>query len=210
MYQVATCASPIVDMIPILLMSTVRSVTDNTEISNPADRFVIVKGIKFTSLHSIDPDEVLAFPDVDPNPNNVAMMIRIWEALVVVPLEQGTTNVPAYLPILSNSNFQSGDLADRVIWKRLSILPFWGVNVANVPQLVDSSRFQPDGGAQVVKSRVRLDDRHGLFYVRNFVHDMVIVDTTSNSSCLPDPVTNEAVIPMQHDGWWKIFYSTRK
>jgi len=201
----APCTAPQVDAFPLMTMATVRSPVDTTEVTNPSDKFLTVKGIKFTSIHTLDPNEAFGTGQI----LNEAFMIVLWEAIVVLPLQQGTTNVPAYVPLLTSQLSQSGDVADRVLWKRMTVIPYWGIGAASVPQLVDTSRFQPDGGAQVVKANCRLDDRHSLWYVRNFVHN-IIPDTFGEfTNCVFSEGDND-VLPINNHHWFKIFYKTGK
>jgi len=190
-------------------MNTTRSPADLTEVSNPSDRFVVVKGIKFQYEMTLDPLEVLRPQTCDPCPDFTAMIIAIWEAIVVLPCAQGSSSVPLYLPTLTSANLQGGDLADRVLWKRISFLPFWGTNSspgAAFPQFTGTYRDEGHGPV-VVKSKVRLDDRHCLFYVRNFVHN-VVVGSPVIDPCDTGPVLG--VVPIRAHGWFKTFYGTRK
>lgn len=208
----STCNSPFVDSFTLMSMATQRSLVDVTEISNPTDRFVEIAGIKFESIYHHDPNETLGGTQADPQPFDVAFNLSIYEAIVVVPVAQGTTNVPNYVPILSSANFQSGDIADRVLWKRISFLPIWGININGgifpFPQLTATIR-DTNAGPQVVKSRVRLDDRHMLLYVKNYVHNVVTGANPQNSGCDQSP-TAFGSIPVRHDAWFKIFYTTKK
>lgn len=208
-YDDMPCGGAFTDMIPLMLMSTPRNiVADPTQVSNPSDKFVVVDGIKFQKEYFHDPLESQSFAACDPGALQISMLLRIWEAIILLPLAQGTTNVPAYVPDLTAPAFQSGDLADRVLWKRLSSLPIWGTQVTLIPQLEHTLRDEGHGPV-VVKTRCRVDDRHGLFYATTYTHNVFgLVGNPTN--CTVDEVTNPCVIPVRDDAWFKIFYHTRK
>jgi len=152
-----------------------------------------ILGIKFQLEHSTDPGTWLDGDCGTPVPSQLAFLLTIFEALVVLPLQTGSKTLPAYLPRL-NMPEQSFDVADRVLWKRVSIMPMWGLNAGvGGPQLQTTIR-DTASGPQRVKARCRIDDRHGLFYCRTFVHDVVLT------------LNNECQIPVLLDGWFKIFY----
>jgi len=210
------CSAPLIDMVELMSMRTPRGPADTTEVSNPSDRFVVVKGIKFQSFHSIDPLEVQRPEICDPCPDFAAFLIRIWEAIIVLPSLEATSNAPAYLPTLTSMLTQGGDLADRVLWKRLSILPYWGTNSSpgsnSFPANFSvTAHTAPEGaGPVVVKSRVRLDDRHALYYVRNFTHNVVVGVPVAGSDNCEDTTPDIGTVPVRNDSWFKIFYATRK
>lgn len=208
-YGDSPCSSPLTDVMEIMTMRTRRDPADTTEISNPSDRFVVVDGIKFQSEHSHDPSETQGFGVCDPQAQNLAFLLTIWEAIVVLPFAQGSA-VPAYLPNFTNANFQTGDTADRVLWKRISQIPIWGTALsAGFPQISGTLR-DIGHGPVAVKAKVRLDDRHGLYYVRNFTHNVFGLGTMDFNSCTADLQTNPCVVPVVNDAWWKVFYHTRK
>jgi len=193
-----------VDVIELMTMHTPRNpLVDATEVTAGSDRFITVAGIKFQAEHSHDPSESLSFPACDPSALQLAFILRIWEAIVVLPLAQGSF-IPLYLPDFTQPLTQAGDMADRVLWKRISQLPIWGLGVsASFPELQDTMR-DFGHGPQVVKSKVRLDERHGLFYVRNYVHNLAGLGPL-NASCTADSVTNPCVIPITTDAWFKTY-----
>lgn len=198
------CGGAHVDVVELMTMHTPRNpIADATEVTSGADRFITVAGIKFQAEHSHDPSETQGFAACDPSPFTIAFLLRIWEAIVVLPLLQGSF-LPIYLPDFTQPLTQGGDLADRVLWKRLSVLPIWGLTSTNsVPQLESTIRDEGHGPV-VVKSKVRLDDRHGLFYVRNYVHNIFGLPPV-NASCTVDQVTNPCVIPVTTDMWFKTY-----
>jgi len=210
----ATCSSPIEDDFTLMSMATQRSLFDATEVSNLADRFVTIAGIKFESIYHHDPNETIGGTNPEPGSNafDLAFNLTIYEAIVVVPVAQGTTNVPAYTPVLTSANFQAGDLADRVLWKRISFLPIWGININGgifpFPQLTATIR-DTNAGPQVVKARVKLDDRHMLLYCRNYVHN-IFVNCLPRVPCDTTPPVFCGIIPVRNDAWFKIFYTTKK
>lgn len=198
------CGGAHVDVIELMTMHTPRNVlVDATEVTAGSDRFVTVAGIRFQAEHSFDPAESIEELSCDPPASQLAFLLRIWEAIVVLPLVQGSF-IPIYLPDFTQPLTQSGDLADRVLWKRISVLPMWGINTTGaIPQLESTIRDEGHGPV-TVKAKVRLDDRHGLFYVRNFVHDIFGLPPV-NASCTADPVTNPCVIPVKSDLWFKTY-----
>jgi len=159
-----------------------------------------VLGIKFASefYHDSNLDNIdQECPS--PNPQIAVFQLRIWEALVVLPLAQGSKTIPAYLPNLTN-NTQQFDLADRVLWKRLRHLPIFGFATANgLNQWSTTFYDSANAGPQVVKSKVFLGDHQGLFYVRNFVHDYVV----------PAHDPEQCAIFIGMDSWFKVFYRSR-
>lgn len=216
-YRPTTCSAPVVDAFMIAGMSLTRNPNplttgDTAPLASGSDKFLTFDGCKFQFEHIHDPQETLSCSSCDPAATAVAFLLRIWEALVVLPLAPATTTVPLFIPNLSRGTEQGGDVAERVLWKRISYLPIWGIGVPGglFPQLASTHRDEGHGPV-VVKSRVKLDDRHALFYVRNFVHDVVLPDiNNSPNSCDVDCTDNHCSIPIQHDAWFKTFYHTRK
>ena len=203
----ATCTNPLIDVFELMVMQTKKNPFDTTEIVSPSDKFLVVDGIKFQYEYSHDPNQTLDCPGCDPCPSNTNFILKVWEAIMVLPLLQGSS-VPAYVPNLTNPAFQRGDTADRVLWKRITMNPIWGINGfvgLGPPQLQFTVRDQGHGPV-VVKSKVRLDDRHGLFYVKNYVHD-VFTGVTGPQPCNTAGICD---IPIITDGWFKIFYHSRK
>jgi len=207
-WQDATCTGPKVDVFELMTMRTPRSTTDTTEVSNPSDKFIVVDGIKFQQEYWNDPNETLDAPGADPPPTTVSFVLTIWEAIMVLPFAQGSL-VPAYVPLLTNPVFQGGDSADRVLWKRITHNPIWATPVfggVNLPQLQFTDRDTAHG-PQVVKARVRLDDRHGLYMVRNFTHNVVTQVNGESPACF---FPGASTVAIHDNSWWKIFYHTRK
>jgi len=170
----------------------------------PSARGVSLRGIKFQSKFFFDPATVINDASCDPDPNGVAFVTTIWEALAVLPLAEGfqqggAAPVPAYLPNFSDPNSQADDLADRLLWKRIMHIPFWGLNVGNgiFPQLIQSGPSEPAADAPiVVKSRAFLDDKHAVFLIREYVHDIAF----------GPPVAGVCEIPLFRDAWFKYWY----
>lgn len=206
-------------------MRTPRNSADPTEVTNPSSKFVVFDGMKFQSEYMHDPLETVDCsnpnPAVNPNASALAFILTIWEAIVVLPLGQGSTAAPAYIPNFPQGIFQEGDTADRVLWKRLSNLNIVGFKafplVANSNP--DSTLRYQGSGPVTVKSRVRLDDRHGLFYVRQFVHDIffggvapaLTCGQVDCDECDPDnaALTFCGMIPVLNDFWAKMYYHVR-
>jgi len=190
-------------------MRTPRATTDVTEVTSGSDKAIILDGIKFQYDHLSDPATWQG--GSDPSITEFAFILSIWEGLVLLPLTPGSAAIPAYIPLLPNAVTQSGDLADRVLWKRIRHLKLWGLQSASVPQMVSTDTLDSHEPAVRVKTKCRIDDRHALFYVRNFVHDVADFGTTADfTSCTFNPVTNQIVLPIFSDGWFKIFFHTTK
>jgi len=224
-YGSMTCTNPLIDIFEILTMATPRGFGDTTEISNPSSKAVVFDGMKFQSLWFHDPSTTVdcsqSFPD-NPNATAMAFILTIWEAIMVLPLAQNLTNVPSYLPVLTSATSQAGDTADRVLWKRLSHLFVQGVNSSPVLFTANpdsTARYNTESPVHV-KARCRIDDRHGLFYVRNMVHDVFLPFAPKNpcgqvdcDSCLGSGAGNTngfcGEIPIVNDFWSKIFYHVR-
>lgn len=205
-----TCATPGIDLFLMAHMSMAKVPgADTTEVASPSERFLTVKGIKFQSEHLHDPVKSLSFPQCDPDVTTLQFLLTIREAIMVLPTLQGPSIAPAYLPNLASMVFQGGDSADRVLWKRLTILPIWGLFITSPFAQLQATHRDTGHGPVVVKSRVKLDDRHGLYYVRNWTHD-VVTGAGDPTSCSANGTTNPCVIPVEHEFWAKIFYGTKK
>lgn len=203
------CSNPGLDVFLLAHMSMAKDpLVDTTEVASPSDRFLTVKGIKFQAEYLHDPTKTQG-DEPDPQPASIQFLLTIREAIMILPTLQGPSIAPAYLPNLSNMVFQGGDSADRVLWKRISILPIWGAALGGFAVQLEATHRDVGHGPVVVKSRARLDDRHGLYFVRNWTHD-VVTGPGDPTSCALNQATNPGVIPMEMDAWFKIFYSTRK
>jgi hypothetical protein len=220
-----TCTLPFTDLFELLSMQTPRNpVSDPTEVTNPSSKTITFDGMKFQTIFSHDPAETqscIATPGPIVNATKVSFNLKIWEAIMLLPLGQGSTIAPAYLPNLTQGVFQIGDTADRVLWKRLTILPIYGVADplrTNQLQLTSSQDFE-GGGPVHVKTRCRIDDRHALYYVRTMVNDVVWGTTLGGGDCGNldcDSCQNGAgspgtcnVLPVVVDFWAKMFYHVR-
>jgi len=219
------CINPLTDMTLLLSMATERNPTivDTTELTSGADKFIVFDGMKFqddwTFDNSLVRDCFCPNPSF-PNASAVQTTLSIWEALMVVPFVQGSNSVPAYLPNLTAGSLQQGDLADRVLWKRITNLRIYGPTAGGQNIVwIDESTDRQGHGPVAVKSRAKLDDRHGLFLVRNFVHD-VFWPFSATGSCDDfdcdgcDGCNNEffdcGVIPVFNTFWAKLFYHSRR
>lgn len=180
---VLTCRSPInllggnpcndpTSVATILLShSTPFSAAPERYLTDGLTKNIILGGTKFASEHHL----INTITFGDPGPENTATAVTIWEALVVLPLAQGAgIFAPLYVPNLATPVEQGFDYADRLLWKRVSYLNFIGLNLTGGGVVFSNTVQSNDHGNQVVKSRLRLDERHGLFYVRTFVHDLVL------------------------------------
>lgn len=188
------CAGATINAIPVLTVTMPTGPTDPTTAgATVGEKAKVFQGMKFESQWLLDPGTWIDAVECVQCPSNVATFLSIWEMLVVLPLQQGSKTLPAYLPAFPTSN-QSFDVADRVLWKRITQLPIWGLQVSSgFPQLTANIR-DTNGGQQVVKAKCRIDDRHGLFFCWAIVHD------------LADPL--EGTIPVVHDFWAKMYYRT--
>jgi len=223
-YGSMSCSNPVVDIFEILSMSTQRGLGNTTEISNPTSKAIIFDGMKFQSLWLHDPQTTLSCfsPNPDnPNPDSLAFILTIWEAIMLLPLAQNTTNTPAYLPVLSSPTSQSGDTADRVLWKRLTHLYIQGVaslagaGFAFVLNPDSSARYNTESPVHV-KSKCRIDDRHALYYVRNLVHDVFLpfaphqpCGVLNCEGCEDNTSALCGSIPVVNDFWSKVYYHAR-
>jgi len=213
-YHNATCNEPIIDVIELLTMRTPRNqILDTTELAAPSNRALTVKGISFQLEYDTNPDDwqVCAGARViNPTASGLTFFLHIWEAIVVLPLQQGTF-LPSYLPSLSSATLQSGDTADRLLWKRHTLMPLWGRATTGASQLEGTMRDEGHGPVRV-KSKVRLDDRHGLFLVRNYVHNVVIATSgdpgfTCDSQTDCDNFPEWDIVPINHHLWMKLYYN---
>lgn len=212
----ATCTGPRIDVFPLLAMSTHRTNagSDPVELTTAADKFIVVDGIKFQSeMHSDPNDWQQCNPLSPPDIHQLTFFLTIWEAIMVLPLAQGaeTPPIPAYVPNLTDALQQFGDIADRVLWKRLTVMPLWGTAATGGVSQLEATMRDFGHGPVVVKSRAKLDDRHALFMVRNYVHNLVFsIGGAPPCSLDCDASDAEKNIPILHDEWFKIFYHTRK
>jgi len=181
----STCTNSLSIATALLSHTIPFSAAPERYLTDGLTRNVIFGGAKFQAEHIFDP--ALA----GENMGGLAFMLTIWEALMILPLAQGASMaVPLYVPNLGSPVEQGNDFADRVLWKRISMMPLWGTVIQPGVQLMNTMR-DTSSGPQVVKARAKLDERHGLFYVRSFVHDIVG----------PDAV----LLNIQLDMWWKLF-----
>jgi len=155
-----------------------------------------------------------------PNADQLVFILSIWEALMVLPYVQGSNITPAYLPNLTSGSLQQGDLADRVLWKRITQMRIFGIRAAVGPlPFLEITDFFTGHGPVAVKSRVKLDDRHGLYLVRNFVHD-IFLPFSAGGPCATDFDCDNCgsnndqpscgVIPIENNFYAKMFYHSRK
>lgn len=193
------CTAPIIQLTPIMVPTPTAAPTDpSTATATIGEKAKTVFAVKFQSEYLTDPGAWIDGLPCDPCPGFLAFILTIREAIMVLPLFPGSKLLPAYLPNLT-SNEQSFDTADRVLWKRIVHMPMWGLNTTGgVPQLQTTVR-DTAAGPVVVKSSARLDDRHGLFFVRNYYHDLAL-------GIPADPTTR---IPVQWDAWFKTFWKPR-
>lgn len=155
----STCTSPFTNA--FLVAGTTLAAGDEPQ--RIGEKGIVFGGCHFQLEHSINPRNQ---PE---GLQNHEEFIEIFEALVVLPYAQGTPGVPVYLPFFTNGFFQTRQAADRVLWKRITIMPYWGTNtLGGTSQLQTTIRDVGHGPIQV-KAKARLDDRHGLFYCANYV-----------------------------------------
>lgn len=217
----STCSNPHIDIFELLSMATPRNTADPTEVTNPSSKAIVFDGMKFQSEFFHDPLTTQGCSGGGPSvpiATNLAFILTIWEAVVLLPLLQGSTVAPAYLPNLVQGIFQEGDTADRVLWKRVQHLFIEGTTAVPAINLLinpDSTLRYQGSGPVVVKSKCRIDDRHALYYVRNFVHDIFFGFQPVNpcvsadcDACLVDPASC-GLLPVTNDFYAKIFYHVR-
>lgn len=222
-YGDMTCANPKIDIFELLTMRTPRNVADTTELTIPANRAIVLDGIKFQSEYLHDPSETRSCPPPTGQPSAASLIfvLTIWEAIMLLPLGQGSTAAPAYLPNIAGGVFQDGDTADRVLWKRLNHLRIFGLegSPCSACPFLEITDIMSQAGPQQVKTRCRIDDRHGLFYVRNYVHDIflgfppdTLCGTTDCDACgnaTPADQARCGSIPILNDAFFKLFYHVR-
>jgi len=197
-----------VDVQPLLTMTIPFSASPERYPSTMATRRMIFGGMKFESHYSTDPEEWFDAEDCGTPLNSLSFNLSIWEAIVVLPLAQGSTFAPEYIPVLTDPSVQGQDLGDRLLWKRIMQLPMWGLHspLAVFPQLEGTVMRCQNSGPQVVKVRAAVDDRSGIFFVRQFVHDVVFGDPDE----LPCQTTvGGCDIPVFNDFWGTLFYRAR-
>jgi len=135
-------------------------------------------------------------------PGDTALPCRdvftMHSALVVLPLAEGAKSVPAYIPNIAisrsqlsvNSNTQM-DTDERMLWYRFDNMwwlnpdpdacdngdqpPFTQDIVLQTLHLT-ANTFKQNPTQFQVKARARIDERHGLFLVRNFVCGIGVVN----------------------------------
>lgn len=218
-----TCSTPHIDMILLLSMATQRNPTlaDTTELTSGSDKFIVFDGMKFQDEWYFD-NSLIQSCATAPGPvaRSMQTILSIWEALVILPFVQGSSTVPAYTVNLTSGSLQQGDVADRVLWKRVSHLRIFGPDALPGTTIawMDHTGDHQGHGPVAVKTRARLDDRHGLFLVRNFVHDVFFGFSPSQpcgalfdcDSCLGGTQPACGVVPVFNDFYSKIFYHARK
>lgn len=163
----ATCSNAFTDMFAILSMEFPFSSVPEMYPATLGAKRLLFGGLKFDATYTIDPTDL-----VGGDPNQFPLVtgfIHLWEAIVLVPTAPGTHFAPAYVPIITNAASQGGDVADRVLWKRLSTIPYWGTTIQPGVQLTAPVR-DTNYHEVAVKTKCIVDDRHALYYVRSFVH----------------------------------------
>ena len=224
-FGATTCDNALTDVTLLLSMATQRNpvIADTTELTSGADKAIVFDGMKFQSEWFFDNSLIRDCFCANPtfaSPSKVQTVLTIWEAIVVLPFVQGSNTVPAYLPNLTGGSLQIGDLADRVLWKRLTNLRLIGTQAGGQNIVwIDETSDRQGHGPVAVKTRARLDDRHGLFLVRQFVHD-VFWPFAANGDCSDfdcdncSPCNNQVrscgVIPVFNPFWAKMFYHARR
>lgn len=188
------CSDPLTIASAIMLPSPNVGLDATTAAATLGQKALTIYGIKFSAEHFIDPGAALD-GEIGPLPTVAVFFITLWEALIVLPLLEASKVIPQYIPRITQLQ-QTADLADRVLWKRVTQMPYWGLN-ANAGFQLQSTVRDTDHGNQVVKANCRLDDRHGLFYVRAFVHDQAGLSGSDGQ------------LPVVMDSWWKLFYRPR-
>jgi len=213
-WRTTPCGGALTDVICLMHMELTKNPSDSTEVVSPSEKHVLVDAIKFQSEHSTDPNKWAGNSAFEVSVQSLQFLQRIWEMVIVLPTAPGGGFVPAYIPQVTTQQ-QMGDLADRVLWKRLTIMPMWGLDAqagSTFAQLQTTIRDEGHGPV-AVKSKVRLDDKHGLYYVRTFVNDLFGLPTYPLADCTFRPTTDpfpNQVIPVEWDANFKIFYHSTK
>lgn len=185
-----------IDAFPLLTMTIPFTAAPERYPSTLATRKMIEGGFKFESHWLFNPDDIVQGELCTVALNNLRFFLTIWEAIVILPLAEGSTFAPAYLPVLACASQQGLDLADRVLWKRMTVLPCWGLTATGGFTQLQANIRDTNGGPQVVKVRAAVDDRHGIFMVRQFVHDVFFGD---------QPI-GECFMDVANDLWMTMFY----
>lgn len=207
-----TCVSPatpgvtsqLLDVIPLLTMTIPFQAVPVRLPSTMATRFMRFGGMKFQSSWWTDPGEWFDSENCGVPISALMFVLSIWEALVILPLAQRSNQAPAYLPALADASDQSADLGDRLLWKRVLHLPMWGFTPATqaLTQLEHTGRESADV-PQVVKVRTRVDDKHGIFLCRQFVHNIVF---GGNAPCNDPGDLGSCNIPVHNNFWGTMYF----
>lgn len=150
------CSDPLTVAFPIVTGSGLQV--------QPIAKGVVFGGTHFSSELSINPANSIGI-----GPTQVTDLIEVYEAICLLPLADESTSVPAFIPRLTNAQT---DATVDILWKRISVMPFWGTGVIPSSQLQSTIRDTAHG-PQHVKAKRRVDDRHGIFHVFNFVSGLV-------------------------------------
>jgi len=199
-----TLTSTIIDVVPLLTMTIPFQAVPNRFPSTMSTRKMRFGGMKFQSSYWTDPAEWFDSEDCGVPIVALTFVLSIWEAICILPLAQGSTFAPVYIPELANPAQQGADLADRLLWKRILHLPMWGFTPATqaLPQLEHTGRESADVPV-TVKVRTAVDDRHGIFYVRQFVHNVAF----GNAPPCNDPgELGGCNVPVHNNFWGTLFY----
>jgi len=182
------CATPLAFADVVLTCET--DVSAGQQQVSGAARSVMFKGCHGQLDYSVQvfPGDVL-LPCLD--------VFTMHSALMVIPLAEGTKNVPAYIPNIAisrnqlsvNANTQM-DTEDRILWYRMDHL--WWRNpdfdncgnadaalTQDISFLVShtmGNTFKQNPSQFQVRARARIDERHGLFLIRNLVCGINVVN----------------------------------
>jgi len=181
-----TCAEPLAFADPVLLMRAGAGL-DQAPGLQRAVMFGGLHGQLEYTMQLVPGDDELPCFDV----------YTVHTALMVLPLTEGSEVVPAYIPNIAESRSQlsvivgtQSDSDDRYLYYRMD--NFWWTNTepdacgnTDAAQTLDISilqntlmanSFRQSNTMFQVKSRARIDERHGLFLVRNVVTGTGVVD----------------------------------
>jgi len=169
-----TCLNP---LNVALLMLTPNDLLETSQ----ATKGLVFGGSHFQSEISLNP--VNASSELA----GTADFIEVYEALCILPVLPGTT-APAFVPALTVATSAGArDSGVDVLWKRISIMPFWGSGLGGgFPQLQSTMRDEGHGPV-TVKTKRRIDEHHGLFHCFSFVAGITL--------------TPPLQIPIAHDIW---------
>lgn len=180
------CESPVNVAFPLVLGSNASTAITPATRENVVSSFTADKGLVFGGLradvsHFFNPAELTGGCEG----SLISTCIVLWEAIYKQSLDD--LGVPTFLPDLSNPGVGADNDVD-ILWKRVSRLPFWGIQLTTIPELSISNQNNPDHIE--VRTKRRLSEKEGIFYGFSLIHG------TDGS----DPCT----YTIHTDGWFRV------